>query len=88
MVIMTMTIERFFVVAEESGVHAALTMAASTGAVASITYVLISWEYLQLLFFTYPELLLVVVAGQLALGRYVGFRLTELWRFRRLTEGT
>jgi len=88
MVIMTMTIERFFVVAEESGAHAALTMAASTGAVASITYVLISWEYLQLLFFTYPELLLVVVAGQLALGRYVGFRLTELWRFRRLTEGT
>jgi len=86
MVILTMTIERFFVVAEESGGAAALRMAASTGAVAAITYGILSWEYLQLLFFTYPELLLVVAAGQVALGRYLGYRLTELWRFRRLAE--
>jgi len=85
-VILTMTIERFFVVAEESGGAAALRMAASTGAVAAITYGILSWEYLQLLFFTYPELLLVVAAGQVALGRYLGYRLTELWRFRRLAE--
>lgn len=86
MVILTMTIERFFVVAEESGARAALRMAAGTGGVAAITYGIISWEYLQLIFFTYPELLLVVAAGQAALGRYTGFRLTELWRFRRLAE--
>lgn len=87
MVILTMTIERFFVVAEESGARAALRMAAGTGGVAAITYGIISWEYLQLLFFTYPELLLVVAAGQVALGRYTGFRLAELWRFRRLAGG-
>lgn len=85
MVILTMTIERFFVVVEESGPGAALKMAAGTAGVAAITYGIISWEYLQLVFFTYPELLLLVTAGQIALGRYVGFRLTELWRFRRLT---
>jgi len=86
MVILTMTIERFFVVAEESGTRAALQMAAGTGGVAAITYGIISWEYLQLLFFTYPEMLLVVGAGQVALGRYTGFRLAELWRFRRLAD--
>jgi hypothetical protein len=86
MVILTVTIERFFVVAEESGARVALRMAASTGAVAAITYGIISWEYLQFLFFTYPEPLLGVAAGQIALGRYLGFRLTELWRFRRLAE--
>jgi len=85
-VILTMTIERFHVLAEESGPRAALGMAARTGAVAALIYALLSWEYLQLVLFTYPESLLVVAAGQIALGRYVGFRLTELWRFRRLGE--
>ncbi len=85
-VILTMTIERFHVVAEESGPRAALGMAARTGAVAALIYALLSWEYLQLVLFTYPESLLIVAAGQIALGRYVGFRLTELWRFRRLGE--
>ncbi|MBI3079252.1 MAG: hypothetical protein HYY85_20060 [Deltaproteobacteria bacterium] len=86
MVILTMTIERFYVVSEESGVRAALRMAAGTAAVAALTYGIISWEYLQLLFFTYPELVLAVAAAQVALGRYVGFRLTEIRRFRRLAQ--
>jgi hypothetical protein len=85
-VILTMTIERFFVTAEESGPKAALRMTTSTGAVAAVTFAILSWEYLQLVFFTYPELMLVIAGGQIALGRYVGFRLSELLRFRRLAE--
>jgi len=85
-VILTMTIERFHVVAEETGTRAALGMAARTLVVAAAVYGLFSWEYLQLVFFTYPELLLIIAAAQIALGRYVGFRLTELARFRRITE--
>jgi hypothetical protein len=30
----------------------------------------------------FPELLLIVLAVTLLLGRYTGYRLTELWRFR------
>lgn len=83
-VILTMTIERFHVTAEEQGGRAALGMAIRTLAVAAAVYGLLAWEYLQLVFFTYPELLLLVAATQIALGRYVGFRLAELSRFRRL----
>jgi hypothetical protein len=85
-VILTMTIERFHVTAEEAGGRVALGMAARTLAVAAAVYGLLAWEYLQLVFFTYPELLLLVAAAQITLGRYVGFRLTELTRFRHLTE--
>ena len=35
-------------------------------------------------FFRYPECLGLVLAGQLLLGRYTGYRLTELFRFRDL----
>ena len=39
-------------------------------------------EWLQLIFFIYPELLLAVGAFQLLIGRYTGYRLSEVMRFR------
>ena len=32
--------------------------------------------------FSYPETLGLVMAAQLLIGRYTGYRLTELFRFR------
>ncbi len=85
-VILTMTIERFFIIIEESGVREALVTAAGSIAVAIFTYGVISWESLQLTFFVYPELILSVAALQILLGRYTGYRLSELFRFRKLRE--
>ena len=81
-VILTMTIERFFVVIEEAGIREGLRTAAGSAAVSVITYQIISWEPLQLTFFVYPELLAGVAAAQILLGRYTGYRLSELFRFR------
>ena len=85
-VILTMTIERFFIIIEESGTREALITAAGSIAVAVITYGIIGWETLQLTFFVYPELILSVAALQILLGRYTGYRLSELFRFRNLRE--
>jgi len=60
--------------------------AAGSIAVAIFTYGIISWESLQLTFFIYPELILTVAALQILLGRYTGYRLSELFRFRKLRE--
>jgi hypothetical protein len=38
------------------------------------------------LMFVFPELLLVVLAITLLLGRYTGYRLSELWRFRHAVQ--
>ncbi len=46
------------------------------------SFLIIQWETLQLTFFVYPELISAVAALQLLLGRYTGFRLSELVRFR------
>jgi len=83
-VILTMTIERFFIIIEESGTRAAFVTAAGSVAVAVLTYGIVSWEPLQLTFFVYPELILTVAALQILLGRYTGYRLSELLRFRSL----
>jgi hypothetical protein len=39
------------------------------------------------LVFVFPELLLVLLAATLLLGRYSGYRLMDLYRFRELAKG-
>ncbi len=85
-VILTMVIERFFVLIEEAGGREGIRTAAGSAAVAVISYQIISWEPLQLTFFVYPELLAAVAAVQILLGRYTGYRLSELFRFRTLRK--
>jgi hypothetical protein len=81
-VILTMSIERFFILIEEAGAREALRTALGSAAVASIAYWIINRESLQLIFYFYPELLFVVAALQMLIGRYTGFRLLEIIRFR------
>ncbi len=85
-VILTMTIERFFVIIEELGVKQALLTTVGSTSVSIITYAIIKWETLQLTFFVYPELLFAVAALQILIGRYTGYRVSELFRFRNLRE--
>ena len=87
-VILTMTIERFFILIEEAGAGAALRTAAGSASVAAITYELIQIQSLQLTFFVYPELLFAVAGIQILLGRYTGYRLSEVLRFRNLRRGS
>jgi len=88
MVIMTMTIERLSVVWEERGPSEALKQGIGSLAVASLAYVAMNIDYLQHLFFVFPELILIVLAITILLGRYTGYRLLELKRFKALaTQG-
>jgi len=86
MVIIVMTIERMNVIWEERGANEALTQGAGTLLVAAMTYWLINIEFIRHLFFVFPELLLVVLAITLLMGRYTGYRLTELVRFREFVK--
>ncbi len=88
MVILTMTVERFFVVWQESGTRIAFQTLAGTLAVAALGYLILSSEPLRFYLFTYPELHLVNIGFLLVIGRYTGYRLTELIRFRALAEET
>jgi len=86
MIIMTMTIERMSVAWEEHGGAAAIREAAGSLLVAAIAYLAMSWNRLEHLIFVFPELLLVLFAATLLIGRYSGYRLSELFRFRALAH--
>jgi len=84
MVIMTMLVERFYVCREEDGARTAWTLLGGTVAVASCCLLVLGWQELGRTFLNLPELELFVAAALLLIGRYSGYRLTELIRFRDL----
>jgi hypothetical protein len=86
MVIMAMTIERMSVAWDERGAGTAIREGIGTLVVAAVAYLIMSWGPLEHLVFVYPETLLVLFALSLLLGRYSGYRLNELFRFRALAR--
>jgi len=86
MVIIAMTIERMSVVWEERGPADAIRAGLGSLLVAVLAYLAMGMEWLEHLVFAFPELLLVALAIVVLLGRYTGYRLTELKRFKQLVE--
>jgi len=84
MVIIAMTIERMSVVWEERGPADAMRAGVGSVVVAVVAYLLMGMDWLEHLIFTFPELLLLVLAMVILAGRYTGYRLSELKRFRAL----
>ena len=85
MVILTMTIERMSIVWEERGPGDAMQQGLGSLFTAALAYLLMSNPYVEHLMFIFPELLLVLLGISLLLGRYAGYRLVELGRFKALT---
>jgi hypothetical protein len=83
-VILTMMIERFHISAEEDGTRSAVRRLAGTFGVALCCFAVLRLRGLGRLALTFPEGLLVLAAALIVLGRYSGYRLVELWRFRGL----
>jgi hypothetical protein len=81
-VILTMMIERISVIWEELGLWKATMQTATSLAVASLVYFVISNSYVQYYLMVFPEILLIVLSLSILLGRFTGYRLTELYRFR------
>lgn len=84
MVIIAMTIERMSVLWEERGAPEAIKTGLGSLVVAALAYLVMGIDVLEHLFFTFPELMLVVLAVVLLTGRYTGYRLVELPRFKVL----
>ena len=86
MVIISMTIERMSIVWEERGASEAIQEGVGSLLVAAVAYLVMGLPWLEHLAFVFPELLLLVIAITLLVGRYTGYRLLELLRFKALAQ--
>ncbi len=85
-VILTMTIERMTLMWEEYGPSEAFKVGFSSLFAALFAYFVMNNATLSYLVFGFPELLLVVLALAMLLGRYNHYKLTEYIRFRSLQK--
>ena len=81
-VIVAWTIERMSILWEEEGGHEVLIQGSGSLLVAVLAYLTMSNTVVAHLTFNFPELMLSLLGIILLLGKYTGFRLSELYRFR------
>jgi len=84
MVIISMVIERMSVVWEERGAFTAIKEGMGSLVMAALSFLAMSIDILAYWVTVYPEINLIVLGVIIAIGRYTGFRLLELSRFRDL----
>ena len=86
MIIIAWTIERMSLIWEEEGKRSALIQVAGSLGVAVMAYLFMKVGQVRYWAFYFPELLLVLLAGILLIGRYTGYRLSELIRFKSFAD--
>jgi hypothetical protein len=83
-VILTGMVERFWTLEVEDGTRASFKTLVQTMFIATVIALVLGRPAVVQHMFRYPETLGLVMAAQLLIGRYTGYRLTELFRFRDL----
>jgi hypothetical protein len=86
MVILTAMIERFWTLEVEDGTGSSFRTLLGTILIACCISLVLSLHAVQRHLFRYPETLGLIMAAQLLIGRYTGYRLSELYRFRDFTQ--
>ena len=86
LVIVTGLVERFWTTEEEDGTATAVRTMAATLLMAAGVFAVVRLEVISRTMMANPELLGLIAAGQMLLGRYTGYRLVELYRFRELAK--
>jgi transglutaminase-like putative cysteine protease len=84
MVILTNLVERFYVTTEEDSIFEAVRLLLASVLLALAIYLLLCSPGLGNILFDYPEMHFFTVAALILIGRYTGYRLMELIRFRDL----
>lgn len=86
MIILAWTLERMSLIWEEEGKRSAIVQVSGSVFVAVCAYYFMKVPQIQYWAFYFPELLLILLAGILLIGRYTGYRLSELIRFKSFTN--
>ncbi len=86
MIILAWTIERMSILWEEEGPKEVFIQGGGSLLVAVFAYLAMSNPFVGYLTFNFPEILLVVLGAIIVMGRYSGYRLSELIRFKSFKE--
>lgn len=87
-IILAGMIERFWLLEADGGVSASFKTLLGTLVIAVSVALVTGMPWLSRWLMRYPEAIGFAMAGQVLLGRFTGYRVSELWRFRHLAGRT
>ena len=83
-IILTMLCEKLSRKIDEEGIKEALTLFGSTMLATLLIYIIISSSVIQEFLITFPEIIFSLAGLNLLLGKWLGLRLTEYYRFYKV----
>jgi hypothetical protein len=86
MIVLAWTIERMSLIWDEEGAFSALYQVFGSLIAALAAFGMMQIEILQYWVEFFPEILLILLAIILLIGRYTGYRLFELFRFKNAAQ--
>jgi hypothetical protein len=88
MIILCGMVERFWTLETEDSTRASFRTLFQTMLIATVIALVLGRAEIVQHMFRYPEMLGLIMAAQLLIGRYTGYRLMELFRFRDFLKPT
>ena len=82
--ILAITAERFAIFESEQGLRKSAQVTFTTLIVVAAAYAVMESQFLQSMVLAFPEILLVLIALNMWLGKWIGMRVSEFIRFRKL----
>jgi hypothetical protein len=82
--VLALSAEKFYLTLSDEGAWPAIKGLLGTVLVIAACYAVMASLALRVLLIAFPEMLLLVLAANVYLGRWTGLRVSEYWRFRRL----
>lgn len=79
-------VDRFIATQVKKKMSTTLILTAESVLVGVAGYFLIRWDFLREILLSHPEVLILILLYNVALGRFAGLRLTELAKFSAITE--
>ncbi|WP_298542293.1 7TM domain-containing protein [uncultured Aquimarina sp.] len=83
-IILTIAAERFSRATVEDGYKMAIDKLFQTLLATTICFGLLSWKALPSILIIFPEIILLIISSAILLGRYIGIRWVEFYRFKPL----
>jgi len=87
-VILASMIDRVGGAEGERGIWSLFVVFLETLLISSVCFFFISWEWLQILLLSHPEVIILFIGANVFMGRFTGLRLMEYFRFREVLKYT
>lgn len=88
LILLAAMIDRVAGIEGEKGWWSTIRVFIETMIIAGSSYGIVSWDSLQILLLSHPEVLLLFIAANVFMGRFTGLRLLEYFRFREVLRYT